>query len=163
MNDMLLTPEEKREQQKNIQNLFSLLEKNETILSSDQALRYYFEQIVLYYPVSNPHVAKYLSMSHIFSMSERKSIAMKHAIHHVESNFLNHPALSPYPLSIGFSDDSLSNILSLLELFKALAKEKHERNHFYHLYFTGKKEDYAVLIEKSPQYEERENMLVIKV
>lgn len=163
INDMLLTPEEKQEQQKNIQNLYSILEKSETILSSDQALRYYFEQIVLYYPVSNPHVAKYLSMGHIFSMSERKSIAMKHAIRYIESNFLNHPALRDYPLSIGFSDDSLSNILSLMELFKTLAKEEHERSHFYHLYFTGKKEDYRLLIEKSPQYEERENMLVIKI
>jgi hypothetical protein len=163
INKTLLSSKEKEEQYGNIQNLFSLLENSDTILSSDQALRYYFEQVVLYYPVSNPHVAKYLKLDHITSMSERKSFAMRHAIDSLENTLIDHPELSHYPLSIGFSDDSLSNILSVMDLFKRLGKEKHERKRFYHLYFTGKKEDYPSLIEKNPNYQMRENMLVLKI
>ncbi len=163
INEALLTKTEKEEQQENIQKLYALLEKSETILSSDQALRYYFEQVVLYYPVSNPHVAKYLNIEHISSMSERKSFAMRHAIDSLEHTLENKTELLHYPLSIGFSDDSLSNMLSVMDLFKDLKKEKHERKYFYHLYFTGKKEDYPLLMEKSPQNEVRENMLVLKI
>lgn len=160
---MLLSQEEKAIQQKNIQNLYSLLQKSKTVLSPDQALRYYFEQIVSYYPVSNPHVAKYLNINSVENMSDRKVFALKHALSLVEDKIYKNTLLHDLPLSIGFSDDSLSNILAMKKSFEELRKKKTTRKYYFHLYYTGKKENYPILMKESPNFHERENMLVIKI
>lgn len=163
INNTLLTEAELELQRNNIQSLYTLFEESNTKLSSTQALRYYFERIVSYYPVSNPHVARYLGMEEEPSMSTRKTYAMKHALNSLEKKLDGISGLAHYPLSVGFSDDSLSNIISMKTAFEWMKKQSDRRKIFFHLYFTGKKEDYDILKRTSKGIMERENMLVIKV
>ena len=95
-------------------------------------------------------------------MAERKTEAMKFAMRSLESRFLSDEQLKKYPISVGFSDDSLSNILSMKEMFDELLRKEPKGKYFFHLYFTGKKEDYEALKRISNHFEEREEMLILK-
>ncbi len=163
INESLLSDEEKEIQQKNIENLYWVLEKKKAKLTRDQALRYYFEQVVTYYPVSNPHVAKYLGMNEVLSMSERKSLALAHSIRSLEERIYSNEKLHDIPLSIWFSDDSKGNILSILEYFREKKMSQRGNSYTYHLYFTGKKEDYTSFSLTWVSCQEKESMLFIKL
>lgn len=51
-------------------------------------------------------------------MSTRKTLAMKHYMKEITNTILTTPELRALPKSIGFSDDAVSNIISMLSFFQ---------------------------------------------
>ena len=139
LSESLLTDEEKETQYKNIQALHSSLHPNEKLSTRIQALRFYFEEIISYYPVSNPHIAKCLGMSHEQSMAKRKTIAMEHYLHDMQTRIIEKIWLENTPRAIGFSDDSVSNMEAMIDFFTEKRKTELKEKDTVHLYFTGKK------------------------
>jgi hypothetical protein len=164
ISESLLAPEEKEIQFSNITHLHRALDSEVTELSRDQALRYYFERIVSYYPVSNPHTEKLLDMEEEKSMSKRKVLALDHYRKKCESRIMTTLWYRDTPRSYGFSDDSFGNIRALIDFFvgKRTAWKIHREDKI-RIYFTGRKEDYQSLKDLGFAYEERDTMLVIKI
>ncbi len=139
LNESLLTDEEKEIQYKNIHALHEYIHPNEKLSTRIQTLRFYFEEIVSYYPVSNPHIAKCLGMSYEQSMAKRKTIAMKHYLDDMQTRIIEKIWLENTPLAIGFSDDSVSNMEAMIDFFKEKRVNGLNEENTVHLYFTGKK------------------------
>lgn len=100
LSEELLTDEEKTEQHKNIESLYEKYTGDTKPLTRDQALRFYLEEMVSYYPVSNPHIAKYLGFPSDMPSSIRKVEAMKHAIKDVRTRILPKVGQENSPLAI---------------------------------------------------------------
>lgn len=164
INEALLSEAEKVAQYENIQRLYSQFYPESEALTRDQALRYYFEKIVSCYPVSNPHIAKFLDMEDETSMSKRKSIAMAHYIKKCVDRIIVPQKYDDAPRAYGFSDDSVWNIRALIYFFEEQRRNATIRtNDKIRIYFTGKKDDYPLLIALGFEYEIREDMLVLKL
>ncbi len=164
VNEQLLSAWEKEEQYKNILSLYqSYTGKNEN-LTRDQALRFYFEEIVSYYPVSNPHIAKYLSLDETLSSSEKKVKAMEHYTIDVQKRIITKLWLGVYPLAIGFSDDSVRNTLAMIEHYEQLRTNRAiSDDTTVHIYFTGKQSEIQKLEKPWRSLEQSEDMIIVRI
>ena len=162
MNEYVLTEEEKSLQYTNISSLYQSYTDQDTSISRDQALRFYFENIVSYYPVSNPHVAKYLGLTHETSSAQRKTIAMWHFKADVCSRILPRVWLTSVPLAIGFSDDSVSNCTAMRDYFLSI-KSGLTPDSTIHLYFTGRQSEAQKLQKYGVDIEYGMDMTTIRI
>jgi len=164
INEYLLSPEEKEEQENNISELFRAFWRvSKWTPTRDRLLRFYFEEIVSYYPVSNPHIAKYLSMNYEKSMAKRKTIAMAHFIEDTQTRIIPMLKMENIPLSLGFSDDSLSNIIAMTEYFESKRKSWYPKQNKIHVYFTWKKESFRLEKTQKRKIKEEKNMMIIEL
>jgi len=164
VSEQLLSTWEKEEQYKNILSLYESYTGKSEVLTRDQALRFYFEEIVSYYPVSNPHIVKYLSLDEDLSSSERKVKAIEHYTTDVTHRILTKLWLVWHPLAIGFSDDSVRNTLAMIEYYEWLrAKRTISDNTTVHIYFTGKQSEVQKLEKAWRNLEQSENMIIIRI
>lgn len=164
VSEQLLSAWEKEEQYKNILSLYKSYTGKSDPLARDQALRFYFEEIVSYYPVSNPHIAKYLWFPPDMLSSTRKVEAMKHYIAEVTHRVLSKIWLNNYPIAIGFSDDSVKNILVMIEYFESIRRNNSLRsNNTVHIYFTGKQSEIEKLKKAWRNLEKNDDMTIIRI
>lgn len=164
LSEELLTDEEKAEQHSNIQSLYENYTGDMSPLTQDQALRFYLEEMVSYYPVSNPHIAKYLGFWADMSSSVRKVEAMKHAIKDVQTRILPRFGGSNSPLAIGFSDDSVGNTRTMIEYFESTRSEnKLSDDDTVHIYFTGKQSEVEKLEKPWRNLEQSDDMTIIRI
>lgn len=162
INETLLSDAEKDLQYQNICSLYALLNPTLKVPNRDQALRFYFEQMVSCYPVSNPHLAKYMHWEDVPNMSVRKTLAMDHLIH--RTNSLKEKLwLKDVPLSIGFSDDSLSNIEAMIGFFIEQRKLGNLSKDTIHIYFTGKQSEAKKLQKYGVSIEFWEDMATVRI
>jgi hypothetical protein len=61
-------------------------------------------------------------MNYEKSMAKRKTIAMAHFIEDTQTRIIPMLKMGNIPLSLGFSDDSLSNIIAMTEYFESKRK-----------------------------------------
>lgn len=164
VNEQLLSTWEKEEQYKNILSLYKSYTGKSESLTHDQALRFYFEEIVSYYPVSNPHILKYLSLDENLSSSERKVKAIEHYTKDVTHRILAKLWLRWYPLAIGFSDDSVRNTLAMIEHYEWLrANATILDDTTVHIYFTGKQSESKKLEKAWRNLEQSGEMTIIRI
>lgn len=163
ISEALLTEEQKAEQYQNIWTLYTALFPGKKLKNRDEALRFYFQSLVWVYPVSNEHDARHLGIAHESSMSKRKVQALKHYIQEVTEHILIPLRLTDTPLAIGFSDDSLGNMQTMLWYFQSEKAQGNYKRDKIRLYFSGKKEDYAALDLPWVDAQQEKNMLVIRL
>jgi hypothetical protein len=164
LSEKLLTDKEKTEQHSNIESLYRNYTGDMSPLTRDQALRFYFEEIVSYYPVSNPHIAKYLGFPSDMSSSIRKVEAMKHALEDIKTRILKRVRQENTSLAIGFSDDSIKNTLTMIEYFEsARSTSRLSVNDTVHIYFTGKQSEAQKFEKPGRNLEQSEDMMIIRI
>lgn len=118
INNTTLNDEEKNTQYINICAVYKLFEwKDATFSSYDEAVWYYFHIIARYYPVSSTITSNWLEVSRNMPSSQKKTIAMQHFISTTKRRIQDITELGNIPYSIGFSDDSTSNIDQMLWYF----------------------------------------------
>ncbi len=128
----------KKEQLDNIHKLYTALYSSGWKLNDKQALQFYFQEIVSYYPVNNIHLQKSYGMSHIQKSADKKVFSMNHYIHDMKQRILKPLWYENISLAIGFSDDSASNMTAILNHFIKQRALWELENDSIHLYFTGK-------------------------
>lgn len=164
ISEHILGREEKQLQETHIREIYErLYAGNNRKATRDELLRFYFMHIVSYYPVSNEHTAKYLSMSHEQSMAKRKTIAMEHFIQDAVERILTPLQLEKTSLSIGFSDDSLSNVMAMVEYFEMKRKNWYSKENKIHIYFTWKKESLKLIETPLRKIKTWEDMITIEL
>lgn len=143
LNNECLTQAEKEEQQEAIRKNYGL----ELSMTDRQVLQYYFREILDYTPCDNVQTMKHLGI-HDSSSSMRKVGAMKWYIWEVHRKLrvvgtkfqknIEDIITEETPLALGFSDDSLWNIVAMWEYFA----DNLPINHKARLFFTGKQTQY---------------------
>ena len=150
INDKVLTTQEKEEQYENICELYETFEWKEPQLSQKEAVWYYFNIIARYYPVSSTITTNWLWIHRWLPNSTKKTHAMREFIKSTKAKVMDIPNLKDKSISLGFSDDSLSNIEAMITF---LEDERTKRdwvitpNDKVKIYFTGKQSE-AKKLEK---------------
>lgn len=143
INEKTLTEEEKEEQYNNILNNFNLDKK----ISRQEALYYYFWRVVNYIPCNNPQIEKIMNFEWLTS-AERKAksidFLLSYYIKLLEKKFSKEieNILLWKSLSVGFSDDSLENIISVYKKFRSMIENWEflpDVSKKFSVYFTGDK------------------------
>ena len=140
LNQELLSDEEKDIQIENIIRNYGL-----HWLSQEQILNYYFKEICDYYPCSNTHFWKWISNENPYP-DVRKARVMKERIiprtQWLVSERCKDADQIP-PIAIGFSDDSVANVVAMWNMFMQ-DKQGQEflSNNKARLYFSWWREDY---------------------
>lgn len=136
--DACLSKEEKESQKWKIRENFN-------VPKDTNARKYYIENLVYYIPCSNIHTAKMWGLSG--SGKERKVQAMKQYLPHAHKILSEafgrrvEEILSPHQkLSVGLSDDSLQNVLAMIQWMQELYRNNIYPNHKYRIYYTWLKE-----------------------
>jgi hypothetical protein len=140
INNTTLTGEEKNTQYINICAAYKLFEWKEASFSShDEAVWYYFHVIARYYPVSSTITSNWLGVSRTMPSSQKKTIAMAHFIGDTKRRIQDITELGNIPYSIGFSDDSASNIEQMIWYFsqERVSWELIKNEDKIRLYYTG--------------------------
>ena len=140
INKVTLNEEEKDTQYKNICRVYELFEwKKANFSSHHEAVWYYFHVIARYYPVSSTITSNWLEVPRNMLSSEKKTMAMKHFISTTKRRIQNITELRNIHYSIGFSDDSITNIEQMLRYLTEETNSweiiKHEDK--VRVYYTG--------------------------
>ena len=164
ISETVLSDEEKNTQYESIKNLYQALYPHMPIPNRDQALQFYFQEIVSYYTVSNAHIKKYLSLKMDTPTPEKKVISMDHYMQDMRRRILDSIGIdNSTPLAIGFSDDSVSNMRHMFQSFVKKRKNGTLKNDTVHLYFTGKQWALSVADEDCIHVSQNEKMTIIQV
>lgn len=163
ISETVLSDEEKNTQYESIKNLYQALYPNMPILNRDQALQFYFQEIISYYTVSNAHIKKYLGLRMDMATPEKKVISMDHYIQDMKNRILASIGIKNAPLAIGFSDDSVGNMKSMMSSFIEKRNAGVIKNDTVHLYFTGKQWALHIPTENCIQVTQNGKMTVIQV
>lgn len=163
ISETVLSDAEKNIQYENIKNLYQILYPDMPIPNRNQAIQFYFQEIVSYYTVSNTHGKKLLKIRMNMKTPEKKVFCMDHYIEDMRTRILGPIGIENTSLAIGFSDDSVSNMSAMMDAFIQKREVGSLKNDTVHLYYTGKQWALAIPTKESIQVSQNQTMTIIQI
>jgi hypothetical protein len=164
INEATLNKDEKELQYNNIVYLWKLFWKK-WIPWREEALDFYFQEIGMYYGVSNPHLCKMIDIDQTISSAEKKTQAMTHLLSHTKKMINKIESLKMVSLAIGFSDDSIWNIEAMTRFF---IQERNKKSLItpddkIRVYFTGNQDQLCMIPHENLSIEKQDKITKIVI